>query len=298
MGKGTNQVQATGSKGRQDLLKFDPEDLFLVTDEKHPLYDPRVNKPLDENLVKNIMMFGVIEPIIVRRNGESKDGKAIMEVVAGRQRVRCAREASKRLVAEGKEGVLVPAIVKRGDDQRLFGVLVSENEMRSGDSTVEKAKKLQRYLDMGGDEDQAAVTFGVTKTTIRNYLALLDCDKSVQKAVDDGLITPSLAISEFSKMSREEQKEALTKLLASGATKGAKGRENARAARGGGEAVDAAPRMPSRKKVEKAIEVVKYQRSEFESGFRACLDWMAGNKPRGWGEVKAALVEAGVIGEE
>ncbi len=298
MAKGTNQVQATGSKGRQDLLKFDPEDLFLVTDEKHPLYDPRVNKPIDENLVKNIRMYGVIEPVIVRRNGETKDGKAIMEVIAGRQRVRCAREANKLLKEAGETPVLVPAIVKRGDDQRLFGVLVSENEMRSGDSTMEKAKKLQRYLDMGGDENEAATTFGVTRTTIRNYLALLDCDKAVQKAVDDGLITPSLAISEFSKMSREEQKEALAKVLASGATKGAKAKENVRAARNGGEPAEQVPRMPSRKKVEAAIEVVKYQRSDFESGFRACLDWMAGNKPRGWGEVKAALVEAGVIGEE
>jgi ParB family chromosome partitioning protein len=292
-----NTVQATGSKGRQDLLKFDPEDLVLVEDEKHALYDPRVKMPLDEALVRNIMANGIIQPITARRNGE-RDGKALVEVVTGRQRVRAAREANKRLAAEGAEPVLVPTVLKRGDDRSLFGVIVSENELRRGDSTTEKAKKLQRYIDMGGDEDQAAVQFGVSRSTIRNYLALLDCDKAVQKAVDAGSITATLAITEFSKVPREEQRAALEKVLSNGAAKGRNAKDNVRAARNGGAHVEAAPRMPSRQRLERSAGLLKYGQDGYQDGFRAAIDWVLGNKPRGWKDVKLQLEEGGVLPKE
>lgn len=293
---GKNQVQATGSKGRQDLLRFDPEDLVIVDDPKNPLYDPRAKLPVDDALVRNIMVHGVLQPVILRRNGERPDGTAVMEVVAGRQRVKAAREANKRLHAAGAEEVLVPAIVKRGDDEMTFGVMVSENELRRGDSPIEKARKLQRYLDMGGGEDKAAVVFGVSRGTIRNLLALLDCDKSVQKAVEAGSITATLAATEFSKVPRDEQKAALDKLLASGgATKGSKARDNVRAVRSGGETAEATPRMPTRAKLERAATAVKYNQSAYSDGFRAAIDWMLGNKPRGWSDVKALLEEAEVL---
>jgi len=56
------------SKGKRDAFMFDPEDLVLVTDEKSPLYDDRVELPVDESLVLNIMFApdgtpqGVLEP--------------------------------------------------------------------------------------------------------------------------------------------------------------------------------------------------------------------------------------------
>jgi ParB family chromosome partitioning protein len=44
---------------------FEPENLHLVTDKTHPLYDERIHLPISEAMVLNIMDQGVLEPIIV-----------------------------------------------------------------------------------------------------------------------------------------------------------------------------------------------------------------------------------------
>lgn len=109
---------------RSDAFALEPEKFTLITAPEHPLYDPRVHDEPDESLVRNVMTYGVIEPVIIRRNGEK------VEVVAGRGRVKAALEANRRLTAEGKQPIRVPAILKRGQDADMFGVLISENECR------------------------------------------------------------------------------------------------------------------------------------------------------------------------
>lgn len=291
---GKNQVQATGSQGRKDLLQFDPEDLAIITDKSHPLYDPRAELPVSEAMVLNVKALGVLQPVIVRRNGE-RDGVAIMEVVAGRQRVKAAREANKRLRAEGGSPMLVGAIVKRADDASLFATIVAENEARQDDSPMGRARKLARYLAFGVSEAEAAIVFRVSESTIRGWLALLDCDKSVQDAVERGQLPATTAAQEFAKMPREEQAAHLAALVANGATlTGETGRENVRRARAG-EPAEEKPRTVNRRRLEKAIEVLPRGHGEFQDGFRAALDWVVGKKPKGWAETQATLRAAGIV---
>jgi len=225
-----NMVQSYGSKGRSDLLQFDPQDITLVTDKKHALYDPRVHLPVDEATVRNMMVNGVLEPILVRKNGE-KDGKAIVECIAGRQRVKAALEANRRLVAEGKEPIRVPATVRRGDEATLFGILISENEIRHGETPMSRAEKVARYMNMGRSEEDASIAFGVGPQTIRNLLALMDCAPAVQKAVEAGQLTATMAALDFAKIPREDQEAALERLLAAGPVKGEEAQERIRAIR-------------------------------------------------------------------
>lgn len=194
---------------RSDVFLVDPEKLFLVTEEGHPLYDPRINLPVEESLVKNIMYQGVIEPVVVTKDGDK------VAVVAGRQRVRATLEANKRLDEMGKEPVQVPCIVRRGDESALFGVSVSENENRTDDSPLAKAEKLQRYLNMGKTEEEAAIVFGVTSVTVRNWQKLLELSAKVKKAVDSRTISAHAAV-QFHGLEKKEQDEKLEELLASG----------------------------------------------------------------------------------
>jgi ParB family chromosome partitioning protein len=131
--------QALDAK-RSDMFMIEPERLTLVYDKAHPLYDPRVENPPDESMIANIGVYGVQEPVLVRKNGDA------IEVVAGRGRTKAALEANKRLKAEGKTPLLIPAIVKRGSDEDLFGILISENEIRREDSMIGKAKRPASYL--------------------------------------------------------------------------------------------------------------------------------------------------------
>jgi ParB family chromosome partitioning protein len=212
---GSNSKKAYGAARRDDVLWFHPEDLVVVTDKSHPLYDSRAELPLDEAMVKSIMADGVLEPVLVRKNGQRKNGTPLVEVLAGRQRVKNACEANRRLRAKGKEPVLVPAITRRGEDGDLFGVMITENEVRKDNGPMERARLCARYMRFGKSEEQAAVRFGVTETTIRSWLALLELSKDAQEAVERGELTASVAVK-LAKLPREEQPAVLEKLKADG----------------------------------------------------------------------------------
>lgn len=66
-----NSVDAYGASGKTNVLMFEPEKLHLVTDKTHPLYDERINLPIDEGMVLNIKELGVLEPITVWKDPEN-----------------------------------------------------------------------------------------------------------------------------------------------------------------------------------------------------------------------------------
>jgi ParB family chromosome partitioning protein len=221
------------AKGKTDVYLFDPVDVVLVEDLGSALYDERVEHDYKESLVLNMMYApdgvpqGVIEPTIGRRNAET--GK--VEIIDGRQRTKAAREANKRLKRAGVEPIRLPVLLKRANDQRAMAMLISTNEHRTEDSPSAKAKKAQRYIDLGRDEKEVAVLLGVSEATVKNLLRLLDAPAAVRHAADANKITTSDAY----RLAREEPEAArkkLTELLAKAPrTPGKKRSQNARRAR-------------------------------------------------------------------
>ncbi|STW26153.1 Uncharacterised protein [Klebsiella michiganensis] len=68
-----NSIDAYGASGKTNVLMFEPENLHIVTDKAHPLYDERIHLPLSEAMVLNIIDQGVLEPIIVWKDPENGD---------------------------------------------------------------------------------------------------------------------------------------------------------------------------------------------------------------------------------
>ena len=62
-----SSVVALGASGKKDMFFFDPEKLTIVKDEKSPIFDDRGLTPAQERLVKSIMQFGVIEPVVIHK---------------------------------------------------------------------------------------------------------------------------------------------------------------------------------------------------------------------------------------
>jgi len=206
---------ANGQTGKRkaDVITIDPDELVLVEDTNSELYDERTAWALDESMVLNIMTYGVIQSVTVRRNGDK------LEVVDGRQRVKHAREANKRLRKEGSITHKVPCIVRHDDQVKIMGVMVSANAQRKGDELMTKAAKMQRMLAHGMSIEEVANSHKCTVNTVKNYTLLLDCNKDVQKAVSDGRITADVA-KKVAKLPKTEQSAVLEKLMAEGATKG------------------------------------------------------------------------------
>jgi ParB/RepB/Spo0J family partition protein len=200
----------TTTTASKELEYHDPYKLIIIgldTDDRdHALFDERVFLPVDESLVRNIMVYGIQQPVNVRL----EEGK--LYVVDGRQRVRAAREAAKRMTGAGEQTIKVPARVTRGDDARVAGIMISNNELRQGDELLVKARKASRLLDQLGGINEVALAFGRTPTTIKNWLSLVEADETVLHAVQNGKLSAAAAI-ELSAYSRSEQRSKLNLLL-------------------------------------------------------------------------------------
>lgn len=206
---------ALGAKGKTDVYYLDPDEVVLVTDKKSALYDERVENSYNEELVLNMLYApdgetaqGVLEPAIGRRNPET--GK--VEIIDGRQRTLACREAKKRQKKRGLPPIWLPVLLKRGSDSRAMAMLISANEHRTADSPLNRAKKAQRYIDLGHDEKGVAALLGTSEATVKNLLRLLDAPAAVKNAVETGKISASDAY----KLSRQEPaaaKKTLGQLL-------------------------------------------------------------------------------------
>ena len=236
------------AKGKTDIFFLDPVEVDLVKKKDSVLYDERAENAFDEEMVVNMLYvpdeggapLGVLTPCLGRRNPET--GK--VEIIEGRQRTLACREANRRMRKMGakpSELLGLPVQLKRSSDSRLMATLISANEHRVDDSPSGRAKKMQRYLDLGKGEDEVASLFGVSGSTVKNMLRLLDAPAAIRSAADSGKITTSDAY----RLSREEPEEAKKKL---------------------GELLEQAPRTPGKKRsknASKAREIVN------GAGFRA-----------------------------
>lgn len=182
-----------------------PEDLVIIGVDtpdgaEHPLYDVRINAPLKEEFIRNVRHLGVLQPVVVTQMGEK------IVVVAGRQRVRAAREASRRNIEEGLPAIRVPIIFRRGETTALFPMAIAENEHRLGDSPQARAAKIQKLLDYGYSREEAAEAFGIGPVALDALLTLLAAPQEVREAVAAGNLAVS-TVPEIAKLPEEAQKE-------------------------------------------------------------------------------------------
>ena len=118
-------------------------------------------------------------------------------------------------------------MLKRADDSRLMAMLISSNEHATEDLPLNRARKAQRYIDLGHDEKEVAKLLGTSEATVKNLLRLLDAPAAVRNALDSGKISASDAY----KLAREEPAEAKKKVA---------------------ELVEKAPRTPGKKRSKNA----------------------------------------------
>ncbi|WAS56223.1 hypothetical protein MK974_24290 [Burkholderia ambifaria] len=252
-----SSVEVYGAKSKVTALAMDPNDLELVVDPAHPLYDRRVHQEPNPKTVLNYRAIGVREPVLFYKDPET--GKNL--VIDGRTRVINARELNRQLVAAGEPPITVPALPQRfiNDGARAFtAVMVSANEIRKEDSPINRAEKMARMLEVGHTEDTVATMFGVEAPTVRQQLKLLDCTAAVRDALEADQITVSNALK-LAKLSPDLQREKVKAVIA--AADGKEGHERSRAQKAALTG-DAAPRMRTRKQITAELENAAGERAE------------------------------------
>lgn len=270
-----DRLKAQGFEAsRESITLIEPEALSLIRDEKHPLYDPRVEWPVDPNeaFYKDIKARGVTDPVKVRRNGVDKQGRDILQVVDGRQRVQTLMHLNAHEpLPDGKKRKLKVLFVD-GDDKAMILISLASNSMRKDETPFSRAVKMKMALEQGASREEVAQACGwgtpaYGQRQVEQHLALLSMVPEVQQAFNTGGL-PIGALGQFATVPREEQAEVLATVTASGAKTGTQVKAAVAAARNG-EAYVApeksegrTPRMWNRDKVDLLRQKLEAKRSD------------------------------------
>ncbi len=192
---------------RRDYNMVAPEDLKIQSDPSGKFYDKRIDLPLIEETVLNIMAVGVQEVIIAVPTEEGDF------VISGRQRTKHAVEANKRLRAKGSDPILVPVRFAR-DGETIPLLEIALNEHRQDDSPMMRVEKAMALRDKYSDE-QISSAFRISPQQLKNWFNADSLCAPVKKMIETGKISMSAA-SKFSKLEPAEQKEKVQELIDSG----------------------------------------------------------------------------------
>ena len=154
-----------------------------------------------EELADSIRQLGLIQPITVKREGE----KYI--IISGERRWRASEKA-------GLESV--PAYLREVDDPTLHAMALVENIQREDLNAIEISLSMQRLVEECGLTQEAlAERLGKKRSTVANYLRLLNLPDEVQFAIKGGLISMGHAKAIASVESKAKQLSFLKRCIKS-----------------------------------------------------------------------------------
>lgn len=153
-------------------------------------------------LQASIQQHGVLQPVVLRSTTSG------YELIAGERRWRASQ-------ALGKE--TIPAIVREGvTDQAMLELALVENLQRADLDPIEKARGFQQLLGQGLTQEEVAKQVGLQRSTVANFLRLLELSEAVQKAVTQGLTTMGHARALLGLTDRRAQDELCALLVRRG----------------------------------------------------------------------------------
>jgi len=125
-----------------------------------------------QELAASIREHGIVEPILVRRDGPR------YRIVAGERRWRAAQRAGLREI---------PAIVREATDREAFELALVENLQRADLNAIEEAEAFDVLSrEHGLTQEQVAERVGKERSTVANALRLLRLPAEVRDAVRSG----------------------------------------------------------------------------------------------------------------
>ncbi len=155
-----------------------PTALLKVSQLRPNPHQPRREFPPEhlKSLADSIAKEGVIQPIVVRKAGDS-----LYEIIVGERRWRAAQMAGLKEI---------PAVVREATDEQMLEVALVENIFREDLNAIDRAMAYRRYCEAFGlSADQVAQRLGEDRSTVTNYLRLLDLPNEVKQWVVEGRLS-------------------------------------------------------------------------------------------------------------
>lgn len=164
-------------------------------------YQPRRHFDATEiaALADSLRQHGLLQPIIVRAVGER------YQLIAGERRLRAAKEA---MLHE------IPARIMDLDDRRVCEIAMVENLQREDLGAIEKATAFKAYLEQfGSTQEELAEKLGLERSTVSNFIRLLELPEAIRNAVSEKKITMGHARALLGLDTEEAQLVAMQRVI-------------------------------------------------------------------------------------
>lgn len=146
-----------------------------------------------EELAASIKTYGMIQPVVVRKNGD------YYEIIAGERRWRAAKIAGLKKI---------PAIERKWEDAEAFEAALVENLQREDLNPIEEAESYRRLQDeFGFSQEQISTKVGKSRSAITNSMRLLQLDSRVLNFVIENKLSSGHARTLLSITDQERQFE-------------------------------------------------------------------------------------------
>src|SRR5258706_6622124 len=188
LGRGLSALFTQVSPVVSDLIELDIDRLDPTEDQpRHTINEDKLNE-----LAQSIKTNGLIQPIVVRRNGER------FQIIAGERRWRAATKA-------GLDRV--PCVVKDVPNEDVLELSLIENIQREELNPIEEANAYRRLIEqLSVTQEQIAHRVGKDRSSITNALRLLKLPAEIQQMVEENKLSMGHARALLSIESAEGQR--------------------------------------------------------------------------------------------
>jgi ParB family chromosome partitioning protein len=155
-----------------------------------------------EELAKSIRANGVVQPLLVRRKGDS------YELIAGERRWRSA-------VLAGLTHV--PVVIRNVPDDKVLELALIENIQREDLNPIEEAQAYKKLIEsLGMTQETLAERVGRDRSYITNYLRLLRLPEDIRRLIEEGKLSTGHARTLLGTSDGDTQRRIATRIIERG----------------------------------------------------------------------------------
>ncbi|HXG65473.1 MAG TPA: ParB/RepB/Spo0J family partition protein, partial [Blastocatellia bacterium] len=200
LGRGLSALFTQMNSIESDLVELNIHQIDPTEDQPRQIFKESKLAELAQSIKSN----GIIQPIVVRRNGER------FQIIAGERRWRAAQMAGL---------IKIPCIIKEIPENAILELSLIENIQREELNPIEEARAYKNLLErLHITQDELAQRVGKDRSTITNFLRLLKLPVEIQEMVEEEKLTMGHARTLLALDSSEEQLALARDIIANNLT--------------------------------------------------------------------------------
>jgi ParB family chromosome partitioning protein len=180
---------------QENILNISIKDIVPNRDQPRKNFDEEGINELALSIKEN----GLIQPVIVRKNGE------MYELIVGERRYKAVKKAG---LTE------IPALVKDYSEDKLIELALIENIQREDLNAIEEALAYKNILERDMiTQEELSKRVGKSRSYISNMIRILELPENIKNHVSRGTISVGQAKALLSLEDRGDQEEMAKKIL-------------------------------------------------------------------------------------